>query len=82
MRKTVGLLVILLMILFVFSASAKPSEIVVINGTINEESQLVTDTGQIYEIGDNEKGMELMEMEGSRVEVKGKLVKVFLQRGG
>lgn len=75
MKKATGLLVILLMALFVFSTSATSSEIVVLSGTINDESQLVTETGQVYEIGENEKGMELMEMEGSKVEVKGKIVK-------
>ena len=46
-------------------------EEVSITGTINEEMQLVSDSGIPYDIGDNEKGNEVMELVGKKVSVKG-----------
>ena len=42
-----------------------------ITGTINDESQLVDNSGALYEIADTEPGYEVMEMTGKKVTVKG-----------
>lgn len=47
------------------------AEPVTIQGQVNEDSQLVDDQGNIYEIADTEEGMQVMEMVGEKVEVRG-----------
>lgn len=42
-----------------------------ITGTINDDSQLVDDSGTSYDIADTEQGNEVMEMTGKKVSVKG-----------
>jgi hypothetical protein len=42
-----------------------------ITGTINEDSQLVDDSGMVYDIGDTEMGNQVMELVGKKVSVKG-----------
>jgi len=44
---------------------------VTIFGTVNDYYQIETDDGEVYEIGDNEQGDELIEHMGERVEVTG-----------
>jgi len=50
---------------------AATADEVSITGTINGDSQLVDDSGTAYDIGDNEKGNEVMELVGKKVSVKG-----------
>ena len=47
------------------------AEEVSITGTINKDSQLVADSGTTYDIGDNEKGNDVMDLVGKKVSVKG-----------
>ena len=47
------------------------SETVIIVGTVNDNYEIVTDNDQVYEIGDNEKGEELIELVDKRVRVTG-----------
>ena len=75
MKKVKSALVLMITALFIFSGSIIFAETLVISGTINGDYQLVSDTGQVYEIGENQKGEELMEMEGMKVEVKGTVEK-------
>ena len=42
-----------------------------ISGVINEDGQLVDNSGMTYDIADSEEGSELMEMTGQKVAVKG-----------
>lgn len=42
---------------------------VTIMGTINANYRIVTDDGQVYEVEDNEKGGELIELVGKKVKV-------------
>ena len=65
----VGILVIGLAALF--SGIAIAADEVSITGTINEDSQLVDDSGNAYDIADTEQGNEVMEMTGKKVSVKG-----------
>lgn len=44
---------------------------VTIVGTINADYRIVTDDGQVYEVEDNEKGGELIELVGKKVRVMG-----------
>jgi len=42
-----------------------------ISGVINEDGQLVDDDGTAYDIAESEEGDQIMEMVGSKVNVKG-----------
>ncbi|MBT8371714.1 MAG: hypothetical protein KJO34_12185 [Deltaproteobacteria bacterium] len=42
-----------------------------ITGAINEDGELVDDSGNAYEIADTEQGNEVMDMVGKKVSVKG-----------
>ena len=44
---------------------------VTIVGTVNDENQLVDNAGTVYEVADNEKGEELMEHVGKKIQVMG-----------
>jgi hypothetical protein len=44
---------------------------VTITGTVNEDGQLVDETGQIYVIADDDLGWEVMDSVGEQVEVVG-----------
>jgi len=43
-------------------------------GTVNDENQLVDNDGTVYELADNEKGQELMEHVGKKIQVMGTVV--------
>jgi hypothetical protein len=64
-----GILIIGFIALLAGMAAA--ADEVSITGTINTDSQLVDDSGAAYDIGDNEKGNEVMELVGKKVSVKG-----------
>jgi hypothetical protein len=64
-----GILIIGFIALLAGMAAA--ADEVSITGTINGDSQLVDDSGTAYDIGDNEKGNEVMELVGKKVSVKG-----------
>ena len=68
-RIVTGILVIAFFALLAGMAAA--ADEVSITGTVNEDSQLVADNGQTYDIGDNEQGNEVMELVGKKVSVKG-----------
>lgn len=51
--------------------AATAAENVTILGTVNLEYQIVTDDKQIYEVAENEKGDEVVEMVDKRVRVTG-----------
>jgi hypothetical protein len=74
MKKTalISLLtVIALVFAFGVGIAADP---VTIQGQVNEDSQLVDDQGNIYDIADTEEGMQVKEMVGEKVEVRGTLM--------
>jgi hypothetical protein len=64
-----GILIIGFIVLL--AGMAATADEVSITGTINGDSQLVDDSGTAYDIGDNEKGNEVMELVGKKVSVKG-----------
>lgn len=47
---------------------------VTIMGQVNEDSQLVDDQGNVYDIADTDEGMKVKEMVGEKVEVRGTLM--------
>ena len=70
------ILPILIAVLFLFPhiADSVGQELRIITGTINEEEQIITDDGHVYDIVDNKKGDELAIYAGKRIEVKGKII--------
>lgn len=65
---------ICLILSFVFSAhTLMAEETIAITGTVNEYFQIITDDGEIYNIGENERSSELDALIGSRVEATGML---------
>ena len=72
-KKTKKIVTGILIIGFIalLAGMAAAADEVSITGTVNEDSQLVADSGTVYDIGDNEKGNEVMELVGKKVSVKG-----------
>jgi hypothetical protein len=68
--KTISRL-ILVFLLFFAAQAAFADESVSVIGTINNEFQIVTDTGEVYNIGENENSVELDMLAGSKVEAVG-----------
>lgn len=54
-----------------FAGSILAGESMTIVGTVNEDGQIVADSGTIFEIGDNDKSDAVSENSGTKVEVKG-----------
>ena len=42
-----------------------------ITGTVNEDGQLVEDSGQVYDIAEDEVGMQAMEHSGEKIAIEG-----------
>ena len=53
------------------SGVAISGERLTITGTVNENYQIVADTGEIYEVADTEKGDEVIDLIGKKVKVTG-----------
>jgi len=74
MRKMKKILIASLVAVFLvalFSGIALASENVTIEGFISDTSQIITDQDEAYDIGDTEKGQELLDMVGKKVKVTG-----------
>lgn len=41
-----------------------------ITGTVNDDGQLVEDSGQVYNIADDDNGAQVMELSGEKIEVE------------
>ena len=63
----------MLMIAFL-TGSAMSADSLTLVGTINADGQIVTANNQLYEIGENEKGDELIELVDRKVKVTGTVV--------
>lgn len=60
------------MIIIAFlSGTAISGKTITITGTVNEDYQIVADNGQIYEVADTEKGVEVVDLVGKKVKVTG-----------
>lgn len=71
-KTTKRLLTVILIIGFVsmFAGFAIGGDVTIV-GTVNDEYQIVDDAGTVYDVADNEKGEELMEHVGKKIQVKG-----------
>jgi hypothetical protein len=70
-KKKIVLRILTIGFMALLAAMAAAGEEVNITGTINGESQLVDESGTVYDIGDSEKGNEVMDLVGKKVSVKG-----------
>ena len=68
-KQLLGILV--LFAIFAFCGAAIAAESMTIVGTINEDGVLVDDSGTLYMLGEDDKGEEVAENSGKKVEVKG-----------
>jgi predicted lipoprotein with Yx(FWY)xxD motif len=68
-KQLLGVLVVFA--IFAFCGSAIAAESMTIVGTINEDGVLVDDSGTLYMLGEDDKGAEVAENSGKKVEVKG-----------
>ena len=64
-----GLLMVMLILGFVSSAALAGSMTVV--GTIGDDNTITDESGAVYQIGESEKGDDVVEMSGMKVEVMG-----------
>ena len=70
--KRMALISLLAVIALVFSVGVGlASDPVNIQGQVNEENQLVDQDGMVYEIAETEQGMQVMDLVGEKVEVRG-----------
>ena len=77
MKKTafIGLLAIVTLVFATSVALAgSMGDAVTIQGQVNQENQLVDQDGTVYSIADTEQGMQVKEMVGEKVEVRGTLM--------
>ena len=65
----VGIVGLVLVVFFCGFAAA--GEKMTITGTINEDAQIETDEGKVYDIAESDKGAELSTMVGKKVNVTG-----------
>ena len=73
-RKTlIKMLTVTLTIALILSVQVFAAEITV-TGTINDMYQVVTDTGEIYEVADNDMGSEMLDFMGQTVKITGTLI--------
>ena len=62
--------VTMLMIAFLAGPAISEKSVTIV-GIVNDSYQIVTDNDQVYEIAENEKGDELIELVDQKVKVKG-----------
>jgi hypothetical protein len=68
-KQLLGILV--LFAIFAFCGAAIAAESMTVVGTINDDGVLVDDGGELYMLGEDDKGAEVAENTGKKVEVKG-----------
>jgi len=68
-KQLLGILV--LFAIFAFCGAAIAAESTTIMGTINEDGVLVDEGGVLYMLGEDDKGAEVADNAGKKVEVKG-----------
>jgi len=71
-KKILNIFVVVLIAMF--STTAIATEDVTITGIVNEDYQIIDDSGAIYDVDENEKGDEVTKLVGKKVEVIGTLV--------
>jgi hypothetical protein len=72
--KKITMISLLAVFTLVFAAGLGiAAEPVTLQGEVTEDNQLMTDDGEVYDIADTEKGAQVMEMVGEKIEVRGTL---------
>ncbi|MBU2511959.1 hypothetical protein KJ966_11525 [bacterium] len=70
------LFVFLVFSLFCVAQTGVSGDMASIVGTINDNFQIVTDEGDVYFIGDTEKGAEVENLSGAQIEATGEIVEM------
>ena len=70
-RTSIAMSILVVFLLTGFAGSILAGESKTIVGTVNDDGQLVDDSGAIYEIAENNNSEAVAEKTGSKVEVKG-----------
>jgi hypothetical protein len=65
-----------LLCIFLTSGVYASGKMVTITGTVNTDYEIVTDDGQAYEVAENLKGKEVVELIDSKVRVHGSVTEV------
>jgi len=60
-----------IIIIAFLSGTAISGETMTITGTVNDNYQIVADDNQVYDVVDNEKGAEVVDLVGKKVKVTG-----------
>jgi len=60
-----------IIIIAFLSGTAISGETMIITGIVNEDYQIVSDDGQIYDVADTEEGAEVVDLVGKKVKVMG-----------
>ena len=76
MLKRMTVFTVLFALLAAFPVPLQAEPLVTVTGVISEDGQLFGSDGVIYEIADNQIGLELIEMTGNRVNVQGEVIAV------
>jgi type 1 fimbria pilin len=69
--KNLGIGVVALALVAFLAGPALTEGTMTITGTVNEDSQIVTDDGKVYEVVDSEMGGEVVEKVDKKVKVTG-----------
>lgn len=72
MRKASYGMLMIFLILGVVGYAAAGSDMKMV-GTVGQDNTITDESGAVYEIGDNEKGEEISELAGKKVEIMGTL---------
>lgn len=72
--KKVALISLLTLTMMVFGAGGGlAAEMVTIQGQVTEDNQLMDEEGNVFVIAETEEGMQVMDMVGQKIEVRGTL---------
>ena len=72
MKKTAfGILVVAVLVLMLATPVLAVENEMTVTGVVNEDYQIVTDLGDVYEVEDTDMGNDLLNHVGKKVEVKG-----------
>lgn len=76
LRSKIILLLLAVIFLLPGISLLSAGELVTVTGVVNEDSQIETPDGTVYEILESEKGVEVFEMTGKTVKVTGEVEEV------
>ena len=63
-----------IVLIFFIHGAVYAQDTVIITGRVNGDYQIITEKDEVYEIGENSKGDELVQLVGRIVEVKGHII--------